>query len=266
MALTVRIDGVPIVRAALAAAPKAFAQTLRQGFRDIGQTFVNEFATAHLRGQTGPERVAVRTGGLRRAFGYRMSGTTLPDLAVHFGFGPPAVQNVSTGVLGQARAHLFGAHIVPRRAKWLWIPLKANRTRAGVARLQPSDLPAPIFISRTHHGPDTRAQGRARRSDVRDLVRNSARPVAFPRRAGPGWVILWREKALFVLVPEVDIPARLPLERDWKRFEPRARKRLDTAAHAAILQIEKATGSRGATPLPPAAGPTGGGGAGESDS
>lgn len=248
MQLNVNITGVPGVRDALRRAPKTFAKTLRQAVHDVGMTFTREFAAKHMRGKTGPENVGVRTGNLRRAFGYRATGTTLDDLAMHFGFGPPAVLTATAAVLGQARAHLFGATIRPKTAKWLWLPLKANQTRAGVARLRPSDLPAPLFLSRTHHGPDTRAQGRSRRADMKDLIRNSARPIALQRRAGPGWVILWRGKALFVLVPEVVIPARLPFWREWDKFQPRVTKRLEKAATDASIVVDRESKTRGAGP------------------
>ena len=237
--LTVTVSGWAEVRDALKRAPAQFRAPLRQAFADVGRTFENEFAKAHLRGRTGPENVAVRTGNLRRNFGHRLeSAQALEGMRVHIGFGRPAIVAADAAADRQARAHLFGATIRPVHAKWLWIPVGKNLTRAGVPRFQPRDLPDPIFISRTRHGPDTRAETRGRRRGIRDLIRTSARPVALPRRAGPGWVIFWRGTAMFVLVDHVTIRPRLPLERDWRRFYGRARARVAKGAAQAVAIVE----------------------------
>ena len=238
--LTVKASGWAEVRDALKRAPAQFRAPLRQAFADVGRTFENEFAKAHLRGKTGPENVRVRTGNLRRAFGHRVEHPNdLNALRMVLGFGRPAVLAADAGAVRYAATHMFGATIRPTHAKWLWIPIGKNLTRAGVPRLQPRDLPPVLFISaRQRQGPDLRRERRDRRRGIRDLIQTSARPVAFPRRAGPGWVVFYLGKPMFVLVDQVTLRPRLPLEREWRGFEARARARVAKGAAQAVAAVE----------------------------
>jgi len=75
----------------------------------------------------------VRTGFLRRTLNYDYNPST------------GGIRIYSQAVYG--RAQEFGATILPRRARRLWVPLPANLTRAGVIRQTPRDVFEKGFIA-----------------------------------------------------------------------------------------------------------------------
>lgn len=221
--------------------PKRVTAEIRAGMRDVGREFVQKFAARRLRGRTGRDRVAVRTGALRRSFGFAVRGQRLSQLRLDAGFGPPA-HPWSGGADRYARVHVGEpgdppTTITPKRGKFLAIPVGAGLTRAGVARFRsPRDLPGrAVFIRRAPgKAPGETGAAGAKKTTLQQL--SQSRPVFLPRRAGPGWVILFGGRIVFVLVRRVRIRKRIRLKGAAEAATPRMKKtlqkRLDEAARS----------------------------------
>ena len=202
----VTIAGREAIEQALKQAPRVFYKHMRQGLKDTGLTFQNEFAARHLKGGTTEDRLRVRTGMLRRSWGHTLKGDSIATAAVHMGFGPPA-QPFAGGAQKYAQAHVEGATITPKHGRFLAIPVAEGLTRAGAARFRsPRDVPGGFFV-----------------------------------RLGSKLFMFWpktkrKSVLVFRFVRKVVIPSRLPVGADWDAFQPRAFRRLDVAAEDAIAE------------------------------
>jgi len=96
-------------------------------------------------GSTESDRTARRTGTLARAYTSRVSAHRGGiDLTV-------GILRGGAKALRYAATHEFGATITPKTAAYLAIPLRAAKTRAGVARGGPRDYPN-TFVAKTKAG------------------------------------------------------------------------------------------------------------------
>lgn len=127
--------------------------------------------------QLRPPGLHRRTGRLSQSFTREISGRDMKTLLMRYG------TNVS-----YAAIHEFGGIVKPLHSRYLTIPLKANRTGAGVMRQSIRSFPVVKFVRSK--------KGR------RNLI----------AMAGPDAENL---KPMFVLVREVKIKARLGLRRQW---------------------------------------------------
>lgn len=231
MSATIRISGVPEVRAMLREAGRSAFRHARRAFQDAGREFEGEFVDAHLRGTTGPHTLGSRSGGLRRSFGTTVRGDRLDRLAMAVGFGPPAHAWQKSAAI-YAKTHIVGGDvgtIKPKRGKYLAIPL--DRTKAGIRRgLSLRELGAEIVWVR-------RAPGALSKKRFRAPL-DPTKAFAFPRKAGAGWVITYGGRALFVLVPSVTVPERLPLHEKLHAYLPRLVARLKSASMQAVKDAE----------------------------
>lgn len=130
--------------------------------------------TKRLRGRPGLFR---RSGRLAMSFTGETTGEALGSLVMRYG----------TNVV-YARIQEEGGVVVPRRAKWLTIPLPANLTPAGVQRQAIRSFKYVRFV-----------RSKADRRNLVALCGSSAKDA----------------KPMFVLVKKVTIPPRLGLMRAW---------------------------------------------------
>ena len=234
--VSVTITGLPRVRAMLRALGRAAFQESRKALRTAGRELEVRFAERHLKGRTGSDNVAPRSGGLARSFGHAVTGDRLERLRLDVGFGPPA-HAWQRGAARYARTHLKGGgvgEIKPTGGrKYLAIPVQ--RTRAGLAQI-PSlrDLGVEIIWVR-------RAAGAAAAGRFRAPL-EPTKAFAFPMKRGEGWVVTYGGRVVFLLVPSVIIKERLPLHEAFRAFEPRLVEHLDAAAQAAVRKANQAGG------------------------
>jgi hypothetical protein len=141
--------------------------------------------TNFLTGGTTSERLAVRTGRLRAAFGSSLRGEGV-QIEGRLGYiVPQGAGSAGADPLIYARVHegwpqgRRSTSIRPKRARYLTVPLEAAKTGAGVAR------------------------GRARDFEDTFVARSRAGNLIIFQRQGDGTIA-----PLFLLLPEVTIPAR----------------------------------------------------------
>jgi phage gpG-like protein len=103
--------------------PVSMARASKQTLEKEGTKGIRELQVKHLTGGTSPDRLAVRTGNLRRSWWRVVIGNTLNTLALVFVSDSP-----------YAAVHEFGATIKAKAGKALAIPLGDATTDAGVAK------------------------------------------------------------------------------------------------------------------------------------
>jgi len=168
--------------------------------------------TQFLTGGTTAERLAVRTGRLRAAFGAQVTGQGW-QIQGRLGYiVPQQVGRDGADPLIYARVHegwptnRGSTTIRPRSARYLTVPLEAAKTAAGVAR------------------------GRARDFDETFVRRSRAGHLIIFQRQGDGQI-----SPLFLLLPEVTIPARPALRPTVAYIRPLIVEDLAQALPGAIL-------------------------------
>ena len=80
-----------------------------------------------------------RTGTLQNSIEYSIIGADKKIIGL-----------VGTRGVPYAPVHEFGAEIVPKKAKYLTIPIGDNRRRDGLPRIRTKDIDAPFFVKK--HG------------------------------------------------------------------------------------------------------------------
>lgn len=159
-----------------------------------GQRFVARMQRERLSGPTGPSSLSRRTGELaRHAIQYTVTtGQATMRLVVWVSKSVP-----------YARIHEMGGTVRPKTAKFLAIPLAAAKTRAGVARMRPRDIPNLKFVPRRGKSPllvlehfknvKVKLLGKTIRTDK----------------------IVTKSTPMFVLKRSVTIPARMGFRQIW---------------------------------------------------
>lgn len=116
---------------ALTRFPNDLFREMRTEYGFIMKGFLATFTKERLNAM-GPtdEGVHTRTGDLKRSFSDEVVGTKLGDLT-----------GIAFSTSVYAPVHEFSHKVRPKRAKYLAIPLRAAKTKAGVARGSPRDFP-----------------------------------------------------------------------------------------------------------------------------
>lgn len=178
--------------------PDRIMQVISRVMHRQTSAMANYMVTRHLTGGTTSDRLAVRTGHLRRSM--RVVEPVIKDdkvvSSINFG---AKYAGVHIGPRGQVTT------IRPKRAKMLAIPLPAAKTQAGVPRGGPRDFPGTFVI----------------RSKAGNLlvVQKGARNRLLP---------------LFVLKPSVRIPARVHPEDIFGVFKDRILRDLKASIEAEL--------------------------------
>lgn len=159
------------------------AQQVQKRLTKAKQTIQSRMVKEHMSGPTGPSSVSVRSGQLRRALDgvVSESGGKRMTLLMFFGGGVP-----------YAKIHEYGGTVRPKNAQNLAIPVGDAKTRAGNSR---------------HSGP------MAIWTALRFIVnKKTGKKLLIDASTGRKQKI----KVLFVLVPQVVIPARLNFGKTFK--------------------------------------------------
>lgn len=176
---------------------KTIRPAMRRTMSQWGTEWITALVTERMNGSPG---VTTRTGNLSRDW----NTTTVDDAGgVNLVIASHGTGNAYAGL--QER----GGTVRPVRAKWLWIPLDANKTAAGAARMTPSQAIATgnVFIQ-WHKG-----------------------PIAFLRsKTGRGWKLT----PFFVLKKSVTVPPRLGAADLFRDRLPDLQERLAKASKVAI--------------------------------
>lgn len=197
------VDAEAFERAAKAV-PRALRLSLGFRMKRIGAEFEREMDENRLSGRlSGPfrrnlsmDRVAARTGMLRRSLRYRVDdprpGQGAEDMRLIVNIG-----NAQTA--HYAFIQEYGGTIRPKTSRYLTIPMPANLTPAGVTRFKARELDN-LFVLR------------------------SGGKLFLARREESGVVIY------FLLKREVKIPPRLGFEKTWASGQMRQLRRREVEA------------------------------------
>lgn len=184
---------------------KAILPAIRRTMSQWGVEWITALVTERMNGSPG---VTTRTGNLSRDW----NTTTVDDAGgVNLVIASHGTGNAYAGL--QER----GGTVRPARAKWLWIPLGANRTVQGVARITPSQAMANGgFFTNAKRG------------------RGGKLFWAYPltkaeRKKGGGALV-----PLFALKSEVYVPPRLGAADLFRDRLPDLQERLAKAAKVAV--------------------------------
>lgn len=156
--------------------PAKVARRMNAVMRKHGSDYIDNLVTLRMKG---PPGITTRTGALARDW-----VSTVDESAVG------SVLTVKTHGIADKYAGLqeYGGTVRPVNSKYLWIPLDANKTPKGVARISPREAIAQggfyrngVFFGK----PQTKAQGRGIGPHVVPLfaLRKS---VTVPARLGAG--------------------------------------------------------------------------------
>jgi hypothetical protein len=133
--------------------PEGFRPAAKKAFRDFGQRFVSRMKSENLRGQQqGPSVGGGPLSGLHRRSGNLANGLNAALEESSAGFEERAW--FSGPGAAYARIQEFGGTVKPTHGRFLWIPLAANLTSAGVQRMTAREAIATgnLFIQ-WHKGP-----------------------------------------------------------------------------------------------------------------
>ena len=109
-----------------------FLKHLIEQLNDVSSEFISDFVKDNISGQN----LKVRSGDLRRSFGYKVEGKELKNIKTTLYSTSP-----------YANIHEFGGEITPKNSKYLAIPLSAAKTASGVSRYSsPRNAPPLVFI------------------------------------------------------------------------------------------------------------------------
>jgi hypothetical protein len=207
------VRGLAEVQARFGRAHQLIPQTLgRVLYRDLNDA-VTHAKTRYLSGGTTADRLAVRSGALRNSFGSRIEiGQSWEDVKAIIGYILPQATLGGGDALVYARVHegwpdgRSSTTIKPSSAHYLTIPLDAAKTAAGVACGRARDFPN-TFVQRSKRG-----------------------QLFIFQRTATGI------QPLFLLVPEVVVPARPALRPTMALFLPRIAEHLGQALTQLLTQ------------------------------
>lgn len=206
----IRQDGAGALQARLARAQRELPRVLAQVLFTRLSEAVTYARTRYLSGGTTTDRLAVRTGRLRAAFGMEVQQQG-SGVQARIGYILPQGRQGGGDALVYARIHegwpdgRASTTMRPRNAQYLAIPLAAAKTPAGVARGGPRDFPD-TFVQRSRQG-----------------------TLILFQQVGSGGIV-----PLFILKREVVIPARPALRPTMQRFTPLILDDLGKAVQAAL--------------------------------
>jgi hypothetical protein len=197
MAWVMNVEGLDNLRGKLQRAEQASGPIMAEVLTTRLQEAVRYAHTRYLTGGTTADRLANRTGALRRSFDAELlTSGTAGTVSARIGYIRPQTTRAGADPLVYAAVHegwpdnRSSTTIRPRHAKYLAMPLKAAMTPAGVAKGNPRDF------------------------DNTFVQRSKAGNLLIFQRTAKGIV------PLFVLRSEVTIPARPALRPTMQRFLP----------------------------------------------
>lgn len=212
--------------------PKAQMRRIQRGFETMPQRMHAEFDRAfadwgedwrgsmleRFRGSTG--ELTTRTGALKRSLGAKLSGTGSADLKLR----------LTSGGVPYARIQEQGGIIRPVKARFLAIPLEANKTAAGVAR-----YPSPRAFISSHPG-----QTFFLRTDQGKLLLMWKNPTAAARKSArtgkgeavPLWLLVRQVELSGPKAPTKTAPSRLGFFDTWKHLGRARRVRMARIARS----------------------------------
>jgi hypothetical protein len=196
--------------------------------KDSGRIFVNAMVNSFgPRFQKSDEWLTNRTGTLRRSFGYAVSGSTLDDLKLNaFSAGVP-----------YANLQEYGGTIVPKKGKYLTIPIADNLTKAGVPRYPSA---ADLRTQLGGVGPAKPA-----RRGRKDKLAGAHTFVLKSPKTGKLFILLRKANGktdlLWALVTSVRVPARMGFRATWAR-QSKQRAEIFGKVSALVVQDAYATG------------------------
>ncbi len=210
MADGISSNGLPELEARLARASRELPRTIAKILFTRLTEAVTYARTRYLTGGTTTDRLAVRTGALRAAFGMQVEQQG-SGVRARIGYILPQARQGGGDALVYARIHegwpegRGSTTLRPRNAQYLAIPLAAAKTPAGVARGGPRDF-HDTFVQRSRQG---------------NLI--------IFQKVGKGNIV-----PLFVLKKEVVIPARPALRPTMQRFTPLILEEMGKAVREAL--------------------------------
>ncbi len=199
--ITVEVDWKRL-DAAMKRAPMAFYKHFKRRLGEHHRRFRARFKRENLRGKHGREGVHRRTGHLSRHIAGDVRGRDLKTLALRsYIHGTP-----------YARILEHGGVIRPKTAKWLTVPLKAAKTKAGVARASARHFEGTFF----------------RRSKAGNLILWGL-PLPSSKEPVP----------LFVLKKQVKIPPLLGFFKVFDRMKNSRSKALNAVADDVMRELDE---------------------------
>jgi hypothetical protein len=125
---------------ALQRSPAALFSLVQRSLKEVLNETLNDVKVNRATGGTTATRLRVRSGRLRNALNYRVTGTTLDTLVGELGASSiaPYAKVQELGTVGKGGSL---PDIVPTHGKYLAIPLPAAMTPAGVPRGTPRNGP-----------------------------------------------------------------------------------------------------------------------------
>lgn len=198
--MTLKVDTVKLRRlqAAIDQVPERLFGELRETLRNEGARWEGEMQNRTRR------NLRRRTGSLARSIRQDVRGSSLTDLELRAATTSPYAKVHEFGTIGKGGAL---PSIVPKRAKWLTVPLQGNLTPAGVPR-----YPSAAAL---------RGQGTF-------VLKTKSGKLFIVRREGEQLRWLW------ILVKKVDIPPRLGFFATWRSRDKARRVALRKAVVAAL--------------------------------
>lgn len=200
-------------------APKLLLKALSSGLEEVGDKFQARLNKNQFSGQlSGPwrrnkskNRLANRTGNLRRSFNSRVTGGSISTLQLRATIGDAITAPY-------ARIQEKGGTIRPKRGRMLTIPMPDNLKPSGVAKYPSAKALTDVFL----------------------IKKKGAKGGAFLVRkkpSGEGLEFLW------MLKPKVTLPPRLKFVETWESGGAvRERKSILNARVAKALAKIKAAG------------------------
>ena len=179
-----------------------------------GQRFLARMQRERLSGPTGPSSLSRRTGELaRHAIQYTVvTGKATMRLVVWVSKAVP-----------YARIHEFGGTVRPKSSKYLAIPIGAAKTKAGVARKRPREIPNLKFVPR---------KGRSPLLVLEHFKNVKVKLLGKTIRTDK---VVTKSTPMFVLKRSVTIPPRLGFRQVWAQ----ERAKIAAEVRAVVAQFRR---------------------------
>ena len=190
-------------RKAMAQAPDRLFVEIRRFFKAHHNSFIRFIKTRRIASRKGSGGQAA----LKNRLTSRSKTLRQSMLTEDFGRDVDTLEVVSFSTAKHARIHEVGGTITPKKSNWLTIPLRAAKTKSGIARGKARDYANTFFIK---HKTDPN-----KLLLVRSLGDDDIEP-------------------LFVLVKSITLRPRLGWGKTWKKFLPKVGPGIDKAVGRAL--------------------------------
>lgn len=192
-----------------------FRRVARERMEAHGQQYINDLSTKRMSGRPGVNR---RTGNLARSWRSRLYESPLLG---------GIVIDINPEGPGSEYASLqeFGGTVVPKKSRYLWIPIAGNLTPTGAARITPREAidRGGFFAKGVFFGKAITQRGIPQRSQHLGGAGYKGKVIARGENITP----------LFVLKKSVTVPGRLGARVLWAQSGPALTRSIDSAARQA---------------------------------